>query len=225
MKTLRFSLLAIAVSLVAFLSCNKSDLTSSIRNSTANGSLNASASGTTGCGTHDCIFTQGGYGAPNGQPRDFLYANFYKAFPNGFPIGSAGPSKCENGFRVFVSSPEAVTAMLPVGGTPAVLTKNYRDKAPKNVLVGQLIALCLNLDLEPYCPTFDPATMTRMADMIIASGPFQGMTVRQFFVVSGQVLGGCSTQYTPEQVNETATKLNENYPNGGSTGRGFLICP
>jgi hypothetical protein len=220
MKTIHQFLLALAILVTASLSCNKSDLAPTAKNTTSGANLNVTATGT-GCGTHDCVFTQGGYGAPNGQPHDFMYANFYKAFPKGFPVGAFGPNKCADGHTVFMSSPEAVTATLPVGGKPAVLTKNYRDKSPNNVLVGQLITLCLNLGLEPYCPTFTSNT-TPLTDMIIASGPFKGMTVNAFFQLAGSVLGGCNTQYTPSQVNETATKINENYESGN---HGFLKCP
>jgi hypothetical protein len=221
MKTVHSSLLAIAIILTALLSCNKSKLAPATTNSTATASSNASGNGTTtDCGDHDCVFTQGGYGAPNGGPHDFMYANFYKAFPNGFPVGSFGPNKCEDGHRVFMSSPEAVTANLPIGGKPDVLTKNYRDQSPNNVLVGQLITLCLNLGLDPYCPNY--GTYTPLKDMIIASGTFEGMTVNEFFQLAGDVLGGCNTQYTPSEVNDAASSINENYEGGN---QGFLVCP
>ncbi len=94
MQTIRFSAMAIALSLTAFLSCSKSDLSKGTLNTTTVANSNASATmSSSGCGTHDCVYTQGGYGAPNGGPHDFMYANFYKAFPNGFPVGSYGPTQ------------------------------------------------------------------------------------------------------------------------------------
>ena len=222
MQTIRFSFLAIAVAFLAFLSCNKSDVAPATINSTSSTASKASATGSTACGMHDCVYTQGGYGAPNGGPHDFMYANFYKAFPHGFHVGSYGPDKCVDGHNVWVTTPEAITATLPVGGTPAVLTRSYTNKSPNNVLVGQLITLCLNLGLEPYCPTFDKNTMTPLTDMIIASGTFKGMSVNDFFQLAGNVLGGCNTMYTPSQVNEAATAINENYEGGD---HGFLTCP
>lgn len=222
MKTVRLSLLAIAVTLTSLLSCNKSDLTSGITNTTKNAASNASATETTSdCGSHDCVFTQGGYGAPNGQPHDFMYANFYKAFPKGFSVGS---KKCTDGHTVFMGSPEAVTASLPAGGPAAVLTKNYKNQAPKNVLVGQLLTLTLNLGLDPYCPNY--GTCTPLKSMIIGSGPFKGMTVNAFYKLANEVLGGCNTEYKPSDVNETATSINENYESGDhNNGSGFLVCP
>ncbi len=58
--------------------------------------------------------------------------------------------------------------------------------------------------------------------MIINKGTFKGMTVAAFFKLAGDVLGGCNTQYTPSQVNETASKINENYEGGD---KGMLRCP
>lgn len=223
MQTVRLTFLSMLVAFIALLSCNKSNVAPGAINAVNGAKAGATANGRNpSCGPHDCVYTQGGYGAPNGGPHDFMYANFYKAFPKGFPVGAYGKDKCENGHNVWMTSPEAVTATLPVGGKPDVLTRNYRDKSPKNVLVGQLITLCLNLGLEPYCPTFDANTMTPLTDMIIASGPFEGMTVNQFFKTAGDVLGGCNTMYTPSEVNETATKINENYESGN---QGFLTCP
>ena len=60
--------------------------------------------------------------------------------------------------------------------------------------------------------------------MIIASGAFKGYTVRAFLAIGEKVLGGCSSQFTPTQVNETASAINENFDNG-NTDKGFLTCP
>lgn len=174
-----------------------------------------------GCGYH-CTYTQGGYGAPNGRPHDFMYANFRKAFPKGFPVGS---KDCPDGHVVVMKSPQAVTNTLPVGGTPAALTQDYVNSSPKNVLVGQLVTLCLNLGLEPYDPNFTNTT-TPLKNMIIAKGTFAGWTVSAFFTEANLVLGGCSTKYSPSQVNEAASAINENYDMGSkSTDNGFLTCP
>ncbi len=224
MKTFRLYAMGIAV-LFSALSCNKSELTTSLTSSSSESTSNYIATlqpATYGCGSH-CTYTQGGYGAPNGQPHDFMYANFRKAFPNGFSVGSRD---CTNGHVVFMGSPKAVTNSLPAGGKPAALTTDYKNTVPKNVLVGQLITLCLNIGMEKYDPKFTSAT-TPLKNMMIGSGPFEGWTVNAFFIEANKVLGGCSTSYTPSQVNETATSINENYDmdDNNSQDNGFLNCP
>ncbi len=166
MKPVRLPFAAIGMFAITFFGCSKSELRPVADNQqTADKTANALAGvSTTSCGYH-CTYTQGGYGAPNGQPHDFMYANFRKAFPKGFPVGS---KECPDGHVVYMRSPQAVTNTLPTGGKPAALTQDYVDTAPKNVLVGQLVTLCLNLGLEKYDPNFSNIT-TPLKDMIIAA--------------------------------------------------------
>jgi hypothetical protein len=166
-------------------------------------------------------YTQGGYGAPNGGPHDYLYANFAAAFPNGVTIGSHG---CADGHTLTLTTTSAITNNLPTGGTADVLDKDYTDEVPsKNVLVGQLVSLSLSVGFDEHDANFGQAPL-HLSDMIIGSGDFQGMTVSAFLSLANDVIAGCNTNYTPTQVNSTADQINKNYDNG-AVDNGFLVCP
>ncbi len=220
MKTIRFSLLAIAVSLTTLFSCSKSDVTPTANNATTNSLATRAAMDHSGCGMH-CTCDQVQYGAPGGSA--LLDHFFKKTFPSGFPVGS---KSCGNGYTVWVSNAAAVTNMLPMTGKPAVLTQDYKDWAPNNSLVGELITLCCNMDLEENAAWYN-AKATPLRDMVIASGAFKGMSVFNFFKLANQVLGGCSTQYTAAQVDEVAKNINSNYLMHGKMmmDNGYLMCP
>ena len=168
------------------------------------------------CPPVDCgklnTYTQGGWGSrPHGHnPGTYLHSKFASAFPNGLTVGCAG------GYTVKYTTAWAITNFLPAGGTPAKLKANYVNppsKSIKNVLVGQVTALALNVGFDNFDPSFSPSGVT-LGQMIITSGPFAGKTVNQFLTIANDVLGGCSTAYTPSQVNETATKINEGCKEG-----------
>ena len=157
-------------------------------------------------------FTQGGWGSkPHGHnPGTYLHAKFAGAFPTGLTVG------CATGYRVRFSNAWAITNYLPAGGKPSVLNANHNNPSTwwlKNVLVSQLTALTLNVGFDLYDPNFSPSGVN-LGDMIIASGPFQGKSVKEFLVIANDVLGGCSNAYTPSQVNETATRINEGCKDG-----------
>jgi hypothetical protein len=164
-------------------------------------------------------YTQGGYGNDqgNGAGTEYMIANFDAAFPGGVTIG------CNTGFTLTMNSAAAVQAYLPSGSTPEVLTQNWVDDGPDNVLGGQMLTLALSIGFDLYDADFG-AGQQNLEDMVIASGDFAGMTVAQFFAIANDVLGGCSTDYTPAQVNAAADAINNNYDNGTSDD-GFLVCP
>jgi hypothetical protein len=107
-----------------------------------------------------------------------------------------------------------------------VLTANATDpasKSIKNVLIGQVTALALNIGFDTFDPNFGNAEVS-LGDLIIGSGPFAGKTVSEFLAIANDVLGGCSNAYSPSTVNEAADKINNNF-DGGKIDNGFLLCP
>ena len=165
--------------------------------------------------------TQGGWGAaPAGNnPGTYLHANFKAAFSDGLTVG------CYPGnYYIKLTSAQAVTNLLPTGGKAAALTASAVDPASsKNVLVGQLVALKLSVTFDAYDANFGQSSVA-LGNMVIGSGAFKGYTVAQFLQTAEQVLGGCSTEFTPTQVNETASSINENFDDG-TISKGFLTCP
>lgn len=177
------------------------------------------------CPQEDCgqlrTQTQGGWGAkPSGNnPGTYLHTNFAAAFPNGLQVG------CTNRYMIKFTSASAITDFLPAGGSPDALKEsasNPKYKSIKNVLIGQLTALTLNVGFDKYDPAFGEAGK-KLGDMIIRKGKFKGKTVSEFLAIANNVLGGCSTAYKASLINEIAEKINENYIDG-KKDKGFLVC-
>jgi len=165
-------------------------------------------------------FTQGGWGTQcNGNnPGCYRDANFDAAFPDGLTIG------CGSNTLTLTSS-AAVQAFLPSGSTPRALDAgNLTDpgQSYSNVLAGQLVAVTLAVGFDVYDANFSSNTSS-FSSLIIANGPFSGMTVGGFLQVANQAIGGCATGYSFSDLNDTATAINENYDNGTSNN-GYLIC-
>jgi hypothetical protein len=221
MKTIRFSLLAIAVTFAALLSCNKSDLTPAATNSGSRSNLSTADMDHGMCGMH-CTCTQAQWGTDKERANDLISKYFVMQFPNGFKLGSAG------GFTAWVKDANAMKMYLPMRGQAGALTKSYSDGTlPTNALLGELIALCCNIDLEQYDPMFEEGVTTPLRDLKIVDGTFKGMTVMQFFKLANEVLGGTSTQYTAVQVKDEAKAINANYLMVGKQmfDYGHLMCP
>jgi len=152
------------------------------------------------------------------NPGAYLHANFAAAFPGGLMVG------CSPSYNITLTSAQAITNLLPTGGTPAVLKSNYTNSASiKNELVGQVVSLSLSVGFDIYDPSFGPATIA-LGDMKIGSGTFAGWTVKDFLAEANKVLGGCDTTYTPQQIEDTIDKINKNYDDG-TVNQGFLVCP
>ncbi|HSH66503.1 MAG TPA: hypothetical protein VLB84_12110 [Bacteroidia bacterium] len=162
--------------------------------------------------------TQGGWGAPahGNNPGKYMQTNFAGAFPNGLTVG------CNN--TLTLTSAQAVTDYLPAGGTPAVLKTSYTNPTTlKNNLASQLVTLTLSVQFDLYDPNFSSSSI-QLGDLVIASGTFKGMSIKDFLAEANKVLGGCSSSYTAAQVSDALTSINENFDDGTKNG-GFLECP
>jgi hypothetical protein len=166
--------------------------------------------------------TQGGWGqkARGGNPGSYRDANFANAFPNGLVIG------CPNGgYTVTLTSASAVQDFLPQGKTPKALTQDLTDATRKNyrnVLSGQVAALALSVGFDNYDPTFGQDSEA-LQFQEVASGSFAGWTIEQVLDVANEVLGGCNTSYSCNEINSVVSKINENYVDGKKSG-GFISC-
>lgn len=155
--------------------------------------------------------TPGGWGAKaaGNNPGAYRDANFDKAFPGGLVIGV--PEKCS----IKLTSAKAVEKLLPTGGKPAVLTESDEDPVGiKNVLVGHIVALTLSVGFDDYDKDFGKAE-GHLKNLIIADGHgFDGMSVADILDEANFVLGGGKSSYSPSQMTEILTKINEYYVDG-----------
>ncbi|OAA29151.1 hypothetical protein AT15_03945 [Kosmotoga arenicorallina S304] len=181
-----------------------------------------------GGGDGHVTYTPGGWGAPphGNNPGAYLHANFSTAFPEGLTIGVEGVGR-----YVRFTSAQAITDYLPAGGTPATISTFYVNPATtdlSNELVTQMVALALNIGFDLYDPDFAPAT-SNLAGLVLGyplSVPpseryMEGMTVAEIMALANQILAGESTAYTPSQVTDVITIINENFDNG-TTDNGYL---
>ena len=67
-------------------------------------------------------------------------------------------------------------------------------------------------------------SLTHIAVGVCMGEAFAGKTVGEFLAIANDVLGGCSTSYSPTAINEVASQINENFDDGKSDN-GFLVCP
>jgi hypothetical protein len=172
-----------------------------------------------GCSGQFKTFTIGGWGTNcNGNnPGCYRDAHFDAAFPDGVAIG------CASNKLIFDSS-AAIANYLPAGGGPAVLPAGTftNPTTSRGVLSSQVLAIALAVGFDNADPNFS-ASSSSFASLTIKAGTFQGMSVGDFLTLANNVLGGCSTQYTPAQLNEAATAINENFDNG-TVDNGYLNC-
>ncbi|MHC1738611.1 MAG: choice-of-anchor A family protein [Ignavibacteriaceae bacterium] len=161
-------------------------------------------------------FTQGGWGSPsNSTPGRIRDLYFNEVFPSGLVIGT--------GNTLTLTTASEVKDFLPAGGTSGSFSQSYVNpkKTSAGVLAGQVVALSLNVNYDAAGKI--GSNSTDLGDLIIVSGPFEGKSVSQFLVIANQAIGGEETGYTFSQINDMATKINENFDDG-TTNNGALTC-
>lgn len=161
-------------------------------------------------------YTQGGWGtSPRGNnPGTLLKNNFSRVFPCGVKVGGR--------YTLTFTSASAVEAFLPQGGTANKLTCSATNptSSSSGVLGGQVLSMQLSL-------SFSDAGVTKkgLGSLRLQSGKFAGYTLSSFCSLANKVLGGdlscLPAGATIADVNDAATKVNENFDNG-TTDKGFL---
>src|SRR5262249_47499068 len=124
-------------------------------------------------------------------------------------------------FGITLSSASAVTTYLPDGGTPNVLTQNYKDPAttPSGEFGTQVTSLQFNVDFSS-AGIIKPGFST----LRVVSGPLAGLTMTQVLALSA--LSGNTGVLTPygitvAQLNTLLGNYNGNYDQCTSN-HGFL---
>ncbi|WP_121352251.1 hypothetical protein [Flavisolibacter nicotianae] len=114
-------------------------------------------------------------------------------------------------------------------GTPGVLPNG-------GTLAAQVLTLAINLKADEQVATFGAAD-GKLANLVVniddaditahqgwaALKSWNGKSVQEIFALAQKVLGGTSTAYSPSQMNDVVTAINENFDNG-SVNNGFLGC-
>lgn len=179
------------------------------------------------CNEEECVIeagdyrtqTQGGWGSePTGNnPGAYLHTNFAVAFPSGLVVG------CQAGNTLTFTSAQAITDFLPQGGTPAILSASYVDPQDlNNVLAGQIVALTISVNFDVVFDDFG-ASSSFLGNLVITSGTFEGWSVNQLLAEANNIFGGCTSAYSPSQINDALSQINQNFVDGLIVGD-FLTC-
>lgn len=166
--------------------------------------------------------TPGGWGAPAaGKNTGYLRDTYFDAvFPNGLRVG------CAQGFRILFTSAAAVEEFLPSGGKPAPLAQSYVDPTTrelKNVLASHIVALTLNNHFDHFLEDFGESEYL-LCDLVLCSGEFSGKSVEFVLGHANDILGGCVSGFSLEEMIELLSDINENFVDG-EIDNGFLCCP
>ncbi|MBI3875313.1 MAG: hypothetical protein HY300_05025 [Verrucomicrobia bacterium] len=160
-------------------------------------------------------FTQGGWGAvPHGSnPGAVLTASFTVVYPTGVEVGIPGAA----GFSMKFTSAGAITAYLPAGGPPAVLTADLMNPTSTSagVFGGQVLALRLNVDFSTAGITQGPGGAVGSLTLVNTGTSLDGLTVAQVLAVAQSVLGGGALPagLTVSGLNDIVTNLNQAFDN------------
>ncbi len=166
--------------------------------------------------------SMGGWGQPGNGNNTGAYrnANFASNFPNGLVVGCAG------GFTHTLTTAAAVQTFLPSGGPSTVFNMNRTNHTKKlGAFAGNLTALALTVGSDNEDEDFNTSSDFLLQDLIVQNGLFQGWTVGAVLAEANDVIGGCSTDYTPQQLNTILDNINNAYNGGNDNNNGLLGCP
>ena len=154
--------------------------------------------------------TQDEWGAvPKGNnTAAYMHRKFEAAFPNGLTVG------CTN--KLVFSSAVDITDFLPSNGIAAILplgTKVNPGETFRNVLVGQIVALKLNIGFDEYDARFSSNNVL-LKNMVVKTGIFVGKSIQQILQEAENAIGGCETQYLLSDLKDIIAIINQNYHNG-----------
>jgi hypothetical protein len=153
---------------------------------------------------------------------------FLTAYPGLFPV-LIGDGTNTKSFEDATSIGAYLDMKAFANGTPGVLPD-------AGTFAAQVLTLAINLKADNQIADFSKAEgklanlVVNISDADIALYPewkslqvFNGKTVVEILNIAQKVLGGTSTEYTPSQMNEVVTAINENFDNG-TIDKGFLGC-
>lgn len=156
--------------------------------------------------------SKGGWGAtPNGDNNgQYLYDNWEA-------IGSLSIG-C-NGQIMSFTNAEEVSVYLP-NGNPA--------SAPFNSnLATQTLALSISLAFDTYISEFSASDASLGCMVVNTDDPdlslFNGMTVTDLIVLANDIIGGCSIDFSDDQMAAIIEAINLNF-HDGNTNNGYLTC-
>ena len=164
---------------------------------------------------------QGAWGSPPHGNNPGMYLKNHWNLLDTVKIG------CDTigGKRLTFTMWQAVNQFLPQGGKPMPLDTSLLNPTSRiSVLAGQELALALNIKFDLADTGFGHSS-NHLKDLCVASGTFQGWTVQHVFLEAGKILGGCNSIYSPAEINDAVSAINENFEDGVVVGTYLHYCP
>jgi len=113
---------------------------------------------------------------------------------------------------VTVTAVEAITAFLPQGGTPGVLTENLENPTSTSagVFAGQVLALKLNVDFSAAVPPVTPSGLGALK-LCNTGSSLDGKTIAEILAAANTALGGGAlpSGYSYSTLNDLIDNLNQ----------------
>lgn len=197
-----------------------------------------------------CTLTQGAYKNCNGAGANLMNPNFATAFPSGITLGNFNQCTASGPFGVFISNPDCVRAFLQSNvGMPNQLTaclsvtncaksppcKYLPQTTSAGVFASQVLALTLNIGLDPFTSKTDPTPLgTLVICNLPASSKFfclTGKSINDILQIANDFLatGGSSNlpgtcSLSLPDINELVTDLNESFDGCDLGAFSFFLC-
>ena len=160
---------------------------------------------------------------PNKNGQAFLVAN-----SDLFPVEIGAGSKIKT-FTDAASVGTYIAEIIDAKGTPGALPN-------AGTFGAQVLSLAINLEADNQLADYSAAE-GKLANLVVAIDEadivahpgwatlkaWNGKTVADIFAIAQTVLGGTSTEFSPSEMNEIVTAINENFEDG-TANRGLLSC-
>jgi hypothetical protein len=118
-----------------------------------------------------------------------------------------------------------------IGGIGYCLQNPYESSACvsstgnglSSTLAGRVVAAMLNSTFDENDPNFSPS-LYPFGRMVVTTGVFAGLTVNDVIIEANRILGGCSSNYTVQDLSQALELINGSFIDGVQRNN-FLACP
>jgi hypothetical protein len=150
------------------------------------------------------------------EPTRLVHRHFKRLFPKGIILG------CSDHLS-FPTAELALSAMPSEGPAQVLETTQESGFHGSNRLVGELLSLTIMIGLDETMLEFTPHSAP-LKRLVVATGAFEGWTVDEVAREANSILGGCTSNFTADQIYEVVREINLSFANPLETTH-FLRCP
>ncbi len=151
--------------------------------------------------------------------RSLLLNNFSTVFPSGLEIGGNGSP-----YTAIFTNANSVQSFLPQIGAANQFNTNYVNPTITSAgeFAGNVAALTLNVVFNE-AGLLGSTSTTKIKNLVVASGPLKDYKVSEVLLLANVALGGGSTPFTVQVLNDAVKMINYNF--ACDCNYGFLTCP